>query len=79
MYTRRDITNFKTANTALNLLTSYNEFNKFQTLFNNIAKLKHATQQTATIKDTKQGNTALSLLKTTNDIDKFKLAFTDRV
>ena len=31
MYKLRDIANFKTTNTALNLLTSDNDFNKFQT------------------------------------------------
>ena len=44
MYTRRDITNFKTANTALNLLTSDNGFNKFQTSFNTITNHKHSNQ-----------------------------------
>ena len=40
MYKARDITNFKTAKTALDLLTSKNDINKFQTLLTKI------TQQT---------------------------------
>ena len=39
MYKSRDITNFKTAKTALDLLTSNNDINKFQTLFTTITKL----------------------------------------
>jgi hypothetical protein len=40
MYKSRDITNFKTADIALNLLTSGNDFNKFQPLFDKILKLQ---------------------------------------
>jgi hypothetical protein len=36
MYKSRDITNFKTATTALDLLTSKNDFNKFQQTFKTI-------------------------------------------
>jgi hypothetical protein len=36
MYKSRDITNFKTATTALDLLTSKNDFNKFQQTFKKI-------------------------------------------
>ena len=39
MFNIRDISHFKTADMALTLLTSYNDFNKFQTLFTNITKL----------------------------------------
>jgi hypothetical protein len=39
MYKSRDITNFKTATTALDLLTSTNDFNKFKTTLANITKL----------------------------------------
>jgi hypothetical protein len=39
MYKNRDITNFKTATTALDLLTSKNDFNKFKTTLTNIIKL----------------------------------------
>jgi hypothetical protein len=39
MYKSRDITNFKTATTALDLLTSNNDFNKFKTTLANITKL----------------------------------------
>ena len=38
MYKARDITNVKTANTALNLLTSGNDFNKFKTLYTKITQ-----------------------------------------
>jgi hypothetical protein len=44
MYKIRDITNFKTAITALDLLTSKNDFDKFQQVFTNIIKL--TTKQT---------------------------------
>ena len=47
MYKRRDITNFITANTALNLLTSYDDFNKFQTSFHTITKLIHTKHEKA--------------------------------
>ena len=36
MYKARDITNFETTKTALDLLTSKNDINKFQTLFTKI-------------------------------------------
>jgi hypothetical protein len=39
MYKSRDITNFKTATKALDLLTSTNDFNKFNTTLTNITKL----------------------------------------
>jgi Zn-dependent M32 family carboxypeptidase len=39
MYKSRDITNFKTATKALDLLKSKNDFNKFQQVFTNIIKL----------------------------------------
>jgi formyltetrahydrofolate synthetase len=39
MYKNRDITNFKTAATALDLLTSKNDFNKFKTTLTKITKL----------------------------------------
>ena len=45
MYKRREITNLKTADQALNLLTSDDEFNKFQTSVNKITKLKNTNQE----------------------------------
>ena len=39
MYKARDITNYKTAKTALDLLTSKNDTNKFKTAFTTIIKL----------------------------------------
>ena len=39
MYKTRDITNFKTAKTALDLLTSNNDINKFQSRFTKITQL----------------------------------------
>ena len=53
MYNRRDISNFTTADMALNLLTSDNEFNKFQTLHTNITKLKNTNQDREPITDIK--------------------------
>ena len=44
MYTRRDIPNFKTANMAIKLLTSDDDF-KFQTSFNQITTLKTTKQE----------------------------------
>ena len=38
MYKTRNITNFKTAKTALNLLTSNNDINKFQTLLTTLVE-----------------------------------------
>ena len=48
-YKLGDITNFKTANTALTLLISDNDFNKCQTSFNNITKLKNTKHEESTI------------------------------
>ena len=48
MYTARDITTFKTAKTALDLLTSKNDISKFQTLFTKIAQL--TTKKTDNVK-----------------------------
>ena len=75
MYNTRDMTNFKTANTALNLLTSDNEFNKCQTLFNTVTQLTSTNQETSTITYIKN-TTALTSFKATHVIDKFKSALT---
>jgi hypothetical protein len=57
MYKSRDITNFKTATTALDLLTSNNDFNKFQQVFTTIIKLTtNTTDKTIVTKDIKQQN-----------------------
>jgi hypothetical protein len=48
MYKSRDITNFKTATTALDLLTSTNDFNKFKTTLTNITKLIYKKPETKT-------------------------------
>ena len=48
MYKARDITNFKTAKTALDLLTSTNDINKFQTRFTKITQL--TTKKTDKVK-----------------------------
>ena len=45
IYKIRYITKLKPATTALTLLTSYNDFNKFQTSFNTITKLKNTKQE----------------------------------
>jgi hypothetical protein len=50
MYKSRDITNFKTATTALDLLTSKNEFNKFKTTLANITTLIDKKPDKTTIK-----------------------------
>ena len=75
MYNTRDMTNFKTANTALNLLTSDNEFNKCQTLFNTVTQLTSTNQETSTITYIKN-TTALTSFKSAHVIDKFKSALT---
>ena len=72
------MTNFKTANTALNLLTSDNEFNKCQTLFNTVTQLTSTNQETSTITYIKN-TTALTSFNSTHVIDKFKSALTDRI
>ena len=48
MYKARDITNFKTAKTALVLFTSSNDINKFQTLFTKKTQL--TTKKTYKVK-----------------------------
>ena len=48
MYKARDITNFKTAKMALDLLTSNNDINKFQTRFTKTTQL--TTNKTDTVK-----------------------------
>ena len=50
MYKARDITNFKTADTALNLLTSGNDFNKFKTLYTKLTQLAIKKTETTKIK-----------------------------
>ena len=50
MYKTRNITNFKTANTALNLLTSGNDFNKFKTLYTKITQQTIKKTETTKIK-----------------------------
>ena len=58
MYKARDITNVKTANTALNLLTSGNGFNKFKTLYTKITQQAiKKTEKTQIKKEIKQTKT----------------------
>ena len=71
MHTTRYITNFKTANTALDLLTSYNDFNKFQTLCNQPTQLNHTSHENATLNYINRVNTALSYLNQTMALNSF--------
>jgi hypothetical protein len=52
MYKSRDITNCKTADKALNLLTSGSDFTKFQTLYTKLIKLANKKTETTNIKQT---------------------------
>ena len=52
MYKTVDITKFKTATTALNLLTSLNVFNTFKALVTNIPQLTTNRTETASVKQT---------------------------
>ena len=52
MYKSRDMTNFKAAKTALDLLTSKKGVNKFQTRFTNITKLINKKQIKLNLKET---------------------------
>jgi len=71
LYKSRTIKNFKTADMALNLLTSNNDFNKFQTLFNKITKtINNSTEKTAFKKDIKQQKSNIKMKEIINKVEK---------
>jgi hypothetical protein len=71
MYKTRDITNFKTATTALDLLTSKNDFNKFKTTLTKITKVIDKKPEKAHIKRSiKQDKTEVILSKLVQQTEK---------
>ena len=74
MYKTRDIKNFKTAKTAMDLLTSKNDINKFQTMFTQLLKLSdEKTNKTKLKTDIKQEKQDIEIMKIVQDTEKVVL------